>query len=88
MNPPYSYTWSGGIFNGYRNNVNWREQSIFALDFDNGFITIEGVYERFKLYDIVPQLWYYSFSHSETLAKFRVIYTLVVNSGICRKQRN
>jgi len=76
MNPPYSYTWSGGLFNDSIKNDNWTEQSIFALDFDKGFITIEGVYERFKLYDIVPQLWYYSFSHSETLAKFRVILFL------------
>ena len=76
MNPPYSYTWSGGLFNGSIKNDNWTEQSIFALDFDKGKITIEGVYERFKKYDIVPQLWYYSFSHSETLAKFRVVLFL------------
>lgn len=87
VSSPFSYTWHGGVFDGKVNNENWIRQSIFGLDFDKGTITIEGVYERLKIYNIVPQVWYYSFSHSEKLAKFRVVLFLeeaVENSEIHR----
>jgi len=73
---PYSYTWTGSLFNGNINNQNWTSQSIFALDFDNGDITIERVYEIFSTYNIVPQLWYNTLSDSESLRKFRVVLFL------------
>ena len=34
VTPPYSLTWSGGLFTGTRSNINWLRQSVFALDFD------------------------------------------------------
>lgn len=73
---PYTYTWTGSLFNGSVNNENWSSQSIFALDFDNGDITIERVYEIFNTYNIIPQLWYYTLSDSESLRKFRVVLFL------------
>lgn len=73
---PYSYTWTGSLFDGIVNNENWSSQSIFALDFDKGDITIEEVYEIFNTYNIVPQLWYYTLSDSESLRKFRVVLFL------------
>ncbi|WP_296686219.1 hypothetical protein [Flavobacterium sp.] len=73
---PYSYTWTGSLFTGNVNNENWNSQSIFALDFDNGDITIEEVYEIFNTYNIVPQLWYNTLSDSESLRKFRVVLFL------------
>ena len=74
--PPNSFTWSPGIFNGTPSNDNWTCQSIFALDFDGGELSIEEVYNRLHSYEIKPQLWYETFSSSETLFKFRVVLFL------------
>ena len=52
------------------------KQSVFALDFDNGEITIDEVYSRLKELGIVPQLWYTTFSDSPELRKFRVVIFL------------
>ena len=74
--PPNSFTWSPGIFNGTPSNDNWTCQSIFALDFDDGELSIKEVYHRLHLYEIKPQIWYETFSSSETLIKFRVVLFL------------
>lgn len=74
--PPNSFTWSPGIFNGTPSNANWSSQSIFALDFDDGELSIDEVYNRLHSYEIKPQLWYETFSSSETLIKFRVVLFL------------
>jgi len=74
--PPYSYTWSGGKFNGTRSNNNWVEQCVFGLDFDNGNITPEEVIERLNQIGIYPQMWYSTFSDSPEKRKFRVVIFL------------
>ena len=74
--PPYSLTWSGGLFNGTRSNNSWLKQSVFALDFDRGTLTIEEIYGKLKDIGITPQLWYTSFSDSPSLRKFRVVIFL------------
>lgn len=71
---PYSYTWAGGIFNGSLNNNNWFQQSVFALDFDNGYIDLADTLYRLNKIDIFPQLWYNTFSDSPQLRKFRVVF--------------
>lgn len=73
---PYGYTWSAGIFDGTRSNKNWRGQWIFALDSDDGTITVEEIYSKLKEFGIVPQLWYTTFSDSPALRKFRVVIFL------------
>jgi hypothetical protein len=73
VSDPYSYTWSGGVFEGSIKNENWTQQSIFALDFDGGLLTVEDVYLRLAQYDIVPQLYYNTFSSTLILPKFRVV---------------
>ena len=85
--PPNSFTWSPGIFNGTPSNNNWTCQSIFALDFDDGELSIDEVYNRLHSYEIKPQLWYETFSSSETLIKFRVVLFLdyPCNSGLLRE---
>jgi hypothetical protein len=75
VSPPYSYTWTGGIFNGTRSNATWTEQFIFALDFDNT-IDLNEVLSRFKQFGITPQLWYITFGASNILKKFRVVLFL------------
>jgi hypothetical protein len=76
VSAPQSHSWSGGLFNGHRSNNTWEKQSVFAMDFDKGKITIEGVYSRLKELAIVPQLWYSTFSDSHELRKFRVVIFL------------
>jgi hypothetical protein len=71
-----SHTWSGGLFNGLRSNNTWMKQSVFALDFDDGEITIDEVFIRLKEFGIVPQIWYTTFSDSPELRKFRVVIFL------------
>jgi hypothetical protein len=85
VSAPCSHTWSGGLFKGFRSNNTWEKQSVFALDFDKGKITIEGVYSRLKELGIVPQLWYSTFSDSPELRKFRVVIFLdtpIMDKGI------
>ena len=76
VSPPNSLTWSGGLFNGTRSNNSWIAQSVFALDFDKGTITIEQVCLKLNEVGILPQLWYTSFSDSPALRKFRVVMFL------------
>ena len=73
---PYSYTWTGGIFSISVCNTNWQSQSVFALDFDKGLVTIDQVLKRLKKREIYPQLWYSTFSDSIDLPKFRVVFFL------------
>jgi len=76
VTPPNSMTWIGGIFNGTRKNVRWIKQSVFAVDFDNGKLSIEQAIDRIKQFDILPQLWYTSFSDSPQKRKFRLVFFL------------
>ena len=78
VDKPYSFTWSGGIFDGNPSNNNWQRQSVFGLDFDNKKlkITPEIVFKRFDELGITPQLWYHTFSSTDELIKFRVLLFL------------
>ncbi len=76
VSPPYSFTWSPGLFNGKRSNDSWVSQCVFALDFDKGTTSVEEVYLKLNEFGIVPQLYYYTFSDSLLLRKFRVVLFL------------
>jgi len=76
ISPPNSFTWAGGIFEGTRSNSNWRYQSVFALDFDKGTLSIQEIIIRIQQFDIQPQIWYTSFSDSPEHRKFRVVFFL------------
>jgi hypothetical protein len=69
---PYAYTWSPGIFNGYRSNSTWIHQQSFALDFDSG-IEPDVVKLRFKEFDLIPNMIYYTFSDTPEKRRFRVL---------------
>lgn len=75
---PYSYTWSGGIFNGPVLNNTWESQSVIGLDFDNkeAIIYPEDVIKRLENYSITPQVWYRTFSSTDHLLKFRMMLLL------------
>ena len=70
--PPYSFSWSPAIFSGKRSNQNWKQQQVFALDFDGG-ISPDAVLKRFKEFGITPNILYYTFSDTPITRKFRVL---------------
>lgn len=70
---PNAHSWSGGVFNGKRSKASWLESSVIGLDFDKGLETVEEVYNKFKEFDITPNLWYTTFGDSPELRKFRVV---------------
>ena len=72
---PNGYSFTPAIFNGTRSNKNWKEQSVFALDYDSG-ITPDEVLAVFKDIGIVPNVLYYSFSDTPELRKFRLVFFL------------
>jgi len=76
VSSPHSYTWFGGTLKGSISNENWVNQSVFAVAFDQGLISVEDAINRFDKYEIFPQLWYYSLSDTEQLRKFRVVLFL------------
>lgn len=75
---PYGYTWSGGVFDGLIFNKTWKSQSAIGLDFDNkkNIIHPEDVIKRLENYSITPQIYYYTFSSTKKLIKFRMILLL------------
>lgn len=75
VSPPNCITWSGGLFNGTRSNLNWQQQSVFGLDFDGG-ITIDAVIDRSRQFGFSPQIWYSTFSNTYEVQKFRVVFFL------------
>jgi hypothetical protein len=76
VSPPYSYTWSGGLFEGTRSNASWQEQWVFALDFDKKTPPIEYILARCKEYDLYPQVYYETFSHTPEEPRYRVVFFL------------
>ncbi len=73
---PYSYTWFGGTFSGNISNINWSQQSVFALDFDQGNIDLPDALYKLNTLEIFPQVWYDTLSSSDTLRKFRIVIFL------------
>ena len=70
------HVWCPATFEGTtRKNNNWKSQQIFALDFDSGVspYTIRDILAEYK---IVPNFFYYSFSHKEEHPKFRAVIFL------------
>jgi hypothetical protein len=70
---PLSFTWFGGLFDGNLCNKNWQEQSVFAIDFDKGLISLDDAMKRLTDLHIYPQLWYETLGSSEILIKFRIV---------------
>ena len=66
-------TWCPATFNGGRSNANWTSQSVFALDFDSGILP-EVIIARCQSLDIIPNVVYTSFSDSQELRKFRLVF--------------
>ena len=56
-----------------RSNANWTGSQIFCLDYDSG-VPLESELKKFKDHDLMPSFWYYSFSHTEQLPKFRLVF--------------
>ncbi len=77
---PYSRTWCASVLNGNRKNSNFLSTQILTLDIDNkpneSILGIGDVLERCREYEIEPTFIYSSFSHSEQIPRFRIIFVL------------
>lgn len=72
---PNAHSWGGGVFeNDYINKNNWKGSQIIGLDFDKGTTTVEEVYQKFNEFEIVPNLFYYTFGDTPELRKFRIVF--------------
>jgi len=76
IEPPYSLTWSGNVYDGTRSYANWISSSVYAVDFDKGSVSFEEVLKRSENLGLTPQLYYYTFSDTPELRKFRIVYFL------------
>jgi len=74
INRPQAHSWCGGVFSGLISKKDWIESSIIGLDFDNGVKSLSEVYKEFEQFGIIPNLHYNTFSSSQELHKFRVIF--------------
>lgn len=73
---PYGFSFTPAIFkDNKRSNRNWLQQSVFALDFDNGFTPEEAI-AKLELYGLSANVIYTSFSDTPDLRKFRVLLFL------------
>ena len=72
---PNGMSFSPSIFNGSRKDANWKSQSVYALDFDDG-ITPDEIYNRCEEHNLIPNIAYNSFSNTEEKRKFRFIFFL------------
>lgn len=61
------------LFNGKRKKENFKQQEIYALDFDNG-VTIDEFLARAEKYCLLPAFVYATFSDSEEQQRFRAVF--------------
>ena len=65
-------------------NIDWESQQVFALDIDNkgeefekyGILTPEDAYRRLSALEIPPAFCYESFSSTQEIPKFRLVFIL------------
>ena len=73
---PFGYSFTCPTFtNNKRKNINWEQQSVFALDFDDGLTPNEAI-KIATDYGVTPNVVYTSFSDSPEKRKFRVLFFL------------
>jgi hypothetical protein len=75
LTSPNGKTWLPAVLEGKRSNDNWKQQQVFALDFDSG-ITFNTVLTRLQEYGLDCTFAYSTFSNSPEKAKFRVVFQL------------
>lgn len=56
-----------------RSANSWRQQQLFALDFDSG-TTIDNELQRAETFGLKPNIIYKTFSHTEEHPKFRMVF--------------
>lgn len=63
-------------------SANWREQSLFLVDFDgDSGVSLAEARERYEEAGLPPAFAYYTFSHSDTCEKFRLAFAM--DDSIC-----
>lgn len=75
MVQPNSFTWCPAVFNGGRKDENWINQQVFALDFDKN-PNPEDILEICRIYGLICNVIYTSFSDTPEYRKLRVVFFL------------
>jgi hypothetical protein len=80
------YSFCPAVFNGKRNNENFKSQQIFALDIDSKTVSVEPieVIELLESYGITSNIVYTTYSDTIELRRFRVI--VVVDEEVTDKK--
>lgn len=69
---PYGYAWTSSYIEGSRKSENWRSQSVFYLDYDDG-TTFDEILKRFDAASMRPNIIYNTLSDTPEKRKFRVV---------------
>lgn len=65
---------------GGKSSENWREQSLFLVDFDSG-VSLDEARERYEDAGLLSAFAYHTFSHSSDCEKFRLAFAM--DDSIC-----
>lgn len=90
VSQPKGYTYMPAIITSKsRISKNWEEQQTFFLDFESG-ITMDEVKKRFAEFDITPNFFYTTFSHTNEAPRFRAVILvdeLITDATVCDRIR-
>lgn len=76
------YAVSPAVMKGGLKKENWYMQSLFMIDIDNKeeelphILSLEEALNICKVNNVLPVFYYYTFSHSEELPRFRLVFML------------
>lgn len=76
------YAVSPAVMKGGLKQENWYMQSLFMIDIDNKkkelphILSLEEALNICKVNNVLPVFYYYTFSHSEELPRFRLVFML------------
>lgn len=73
------YSVSPGVMIGGRSAEHWTQQQVFLVDIDNAnnsapMMTVESALSKCAENNLLPVLWYESYSHSVEKPKFRLVF--------------
>lgn len=84
----FTYPVCPAVFKGgNKDNASWVSQQSFYLDFDKG-LELEDALKRLEGYSIIPNFYYYTFSHTRKKPRFRIVLILdeiITDKSDCQK---
>ena len=69
------FVYAPAKFEGKKESINWRHQSVFVLDFDKG-VHFEKIIQKTEKYGLKPNIIYNTYSHKDAFPKYRFMFFL------------